>query len=263
MVAGADRMAADTEHQRLPLSPPPAIQREDDRPRPCLHLLGMVLRCSILAAVVAAAVDAVYKREKLYRRSTYAFAFDDPDTRKYARYLARDSGSAPSNFSAAAWAAAYGAAATAVRRCDTQEMTTVYVGRKASACGNGANRACKRGFGLSAAGAFAACDGGHFCAEDAVCAVACPTGAACPPSVARDGACAFPSELEKTTSPTNGLCPGSSAAQDKRATFPTSKAPISAVFHSFRLIFGRAIISRDGLAAWMLLSERARAEHSR
>ena len=92
MVAGADRMAADTEHQRLPLSPPPAIQREDDRPRPCLHLLGMVLRCSILAAVVAAAVDAVYEREKLYRRSTYAFAFDDPDTRKYARYLARDSG---------------------------------------------------------------------------------------------------------------------------------------------------------------------------
>ena len=211
MVAGADRMAADSEHQRLPLSPVPMIQREDDRPRPCLHLLGMVLRCSILAAVVAAAVDAVYRREKLYRRSTYAFAFDDPDTRKYARYLARDSGSAPSNFSAAAWAAAYGAAASAVRRCDTQEMTTLYVGRKASACGNGANRACKRGFGLSAAGAFAACDGGHFCAEDAVCAVACPTGAACPPSVAQDGACAFPSELEKTTSPTNGLCPGSSA----------------------------------------------------
>lgn len=211
MVAGADRMAADTEHQRLPLSPVPMIQREDDRPRPCLRLLGMVLRCSILAAVVAAAVDAVYKREKLYRRSTYAFAFDDPDTRKYARYLARDSGSAPANFSAAAWAAAYGAAASAVRRCDTQEMTALYVGRKASACGNGANPACERGFGLSAAGAFAACDGGHFCAEDAVCAVACPTGAACPPSVAQDGACAFPSELEKTTSPTNGLCPGSSA----------------------------------------------------
>ena len=55
----------------------------------------------------------------------------------------------------------------------------------------------------------------------------------------------------------------SMAGQQKRAKFPTSKAPISAVFHSFRLIFGRAIISRDGLAAWMLLSERARAEHSR
>jgi len=53
------------------------------------------------------------------------------------------------------------------------------------------------------------------------------------------------------------------AGQHKRAKFPTSKAPISAVFHSFQLIFGRAIISRDGLAAWMLLSERARAEHSR
>ena len=51
--------------------------------------------------------------------------------------------------------------------------------------------------------------------------------------------------------------------QDKRAKFPTSKAPFSAVFHSFRLIFGRAIISRNGLEAWMLFSERARAEHSR
>ena len=50
--------------------------------------------------------------------------------------------------------------------------------------------------------------------------------------------------------------------QEKRAKFPTSKAPISAVFHSFRLIFGRAIISRNGLEAWMLFPERARAEHS-
>ena len=52
------------------------------------------------------------------------------------------------------------------------------------------------------------------------------------------------------------------AGQDKRAKFPTSKAPISAVSHSFRLIFGRAIISRNGLEAWMLFPERARAEHS-
>ena len=51
--------------------------------------------------------------------------------------------------------------------------------------------------------------------------------------------------------------------QEKRAKFPTSKAPISAVFHSFRLTFGRAIISRNGLEAWMLFPERARAEHSR
>jgi hypothetical protein len=50
--------------------------------------------------------------------------------------------------------------------------------------------------------------------------------------------------------------------QEKRAKFPTSKAPISADFHSFRLIFGRAIISRNGLEAWMLFPERARAEHS-
>ena len=51
--------------------------------------------------------------------------------------------------------------------------------------------------------------------------------------------------------------------QQKRATFPPSKAPISADFHSFRLILGRAIISRNGLDAWMLFPERARAEHSR
>ncbi|KAH8081709.1 hypothetical protein JL720_8832 [Aureococcus anophagefferens] len=38
--------------------------------------------------------------------------------------------------------------------------------------------------------------------------------------------------------------------QQKRAKFPTSKAHISAGFHSFRLIFGRAIISRNGLEAW-------------
>ena len=53
------------------------------------------------------------------------------------------------------------------------------------------------------------------------------------------------------------------SGQQKRAKFPTSKAPLSAGFHSFRLIFGRAIISRNGLEAWMLFPERARAEHSR
>ena len=37
------------------------------------------------------------------------------------------------------------------------------------------------------------------------------------------------------------------AAQGRK--IPTSKAPLSAVFHSFRLIFGRAIVSRDGLEA--------------
>ena len=59
------------------------------------------------------------------------------------------------------------------------------------------------------------------------------------------------------------LCARQHPGQKKRAKFPTSKAPISAVFHSFRLIFGRAIISRNGLEAWMLFPERARAEHSR
>ena len=51
--------------------------------------------------------------------------------------------------------------------------------------------------------------------------------------------------------------------QDKRAKFPTSKPHISAVFHSFWLIFGRAIISRNGLEAWMIFLELARAKHSR
>ena len=51
--------------------------------------------------------------------------------------------------------------------------------------------------------------------------------------------------------------------QEKSAKFSTSKAPLSAVFYSFRLIFGRAIISRNGVEAWMLFLERARAEHSR
>jgi hypothetical protein len=53
------------------------------------------------------------------------------------------------------------------------------------------------------------------------------------------------------------------AGRHKGATFPTSKAPLSADFHSFRLILGRAIISRNGLDAWMRFPERARAAHSR
>ena len=44
-----------------------------------------------------------------------------------------------------------------------------------------------------------------------------------------------------------GLLVGFRAA--KESEIP--KAPISAVLHSFRRIFGRAIISRNGLEAWM------------
>ena len=51
--------------------------------------------------------------------------------------------------------------------------------------------------------------------------------------------------------------------QEKGATCPTSKAPLSVVFRSFRLILGRAIISRSVLEAWVLFPKRARAEHSR
>jgi len=57
--------------------------------------------------------------------------------------------------------------------------------------------------------------------------------------------------------------PTSGPGREKSAKCPTSKAPLSAVFHSFRLIFGRAIISRSALEAWVLFPERARAEHSR
>ena len=46
-------------------------------------------------------------------------------------------------------------------------------------------------------------------------------------------------------------------AREKGANFP--KAPIPAVFHSFRLMCGRAIISRNGLDAWMLFLRNARA----
>ena len=55
----------------------------------------------------------------------------------------------------------------------------------------------------------------------------------------------------------------SAHAREKGATFPTLKAPISVVVHSFRLTFGRAIISRNGLEASTLSLERARVEHSR
>ena len=47
-------------------------------------------------------------------------------------------------------------------------------------------------------------------------------------------------------------------ARDETATRPTSEAPISAVFQSFRLMFGRAIIPRNGLDAWMGFPEHSR-----
>ena len=47
------------------------------------------------------------------------------------------------------------------------------------------------------------------------------------------------------------------------AKIPTSKAPISVVFHSFRLIFRRMIISRSDLERVRLSLERARAEQPR
>ena len=51
--------------------------------------------------------------------------------------------------------------------------------------------------------------------------------------------------------------------QEKGAKIPTSKAPISVVFHSFWLIFGRVSISRNGLERERFSLGRARAEHPR
>ena len=53
------------------------------------------------------------------------------------------------------------------------------------------------------------------------------------------------------------------SGQEKGAKIPTSKAPISVDFHSFRLTFGRGIISRNGLDRERLSLERARAERPR
>jgi hypothetical protein len=68
------------------------------------------------------------------------------------------------------------------------------------------------------------------------------------------------------TRPSPGTRPSrrSSSRSSSASTAPgREKAPLSAVFHSFRLIFGQAIIPRSALEAWMLFLERARAEHSR
>ena len=58
-------------------------------------------------------------------------------------------------------------------------------------------------------------------------------------------------------------CATSTTGQEKGAKFPTSKAHISVVFHSFWLIFGRVIISRNGLERECLSLEHARAERPR
>ena len=105
---------------------------------------------------------------------------------------------------------------------------------------------------------------------------ACGAGNGAPTRGAKCGACgaALPLAARPFCKPALilvvtifGLVLGSVGAfltgRETRATFPASKAPISVVFHSFRLIFGRAIISRNGLEAWVLFPKRERAEHSR
>ncbi|KAK7239959.1 alpha-N-acetylglucosaminidase [Aureococcus anophagefferens] len=49
----------------------------------------------------------------------------------------------------------------------------------------------------------------------------------------------------------------------KECEIPNFKGSSLGRFPLVSLIFGRAIISRNGLEAWMLFPERARAEHSR
>ena len=53
---------------------------------------------------------------------------------------------------------------------------------------------------------------------------------------------------------------GATQGSTRVRRWPTSKAHISVAFHSFWLIFGRVIISRNGVEAWTLVLERARAE---
>ena len=66
----------------------------------------------------------------------------------------------------------------------------------------------------------------------------------------------------RRTSWSTSSSPSCRPGQEKSAKFPTSKAPFSASFHSFRLIFGRAIIPRNGLEAWMPFRDaRARNTH--
>jgi len=53
------------------------------------------------------------------------------------------------------------------------------------------------------------------------------------------------------------------ALQERYAAAVLNRAAKESERFPFRLIFGRAIIPRSGLEAWMLSPERARAEHSR
>ena len=51
--------------------------------------------------------------------------------------------------------------------------------------------------------------------------------------------------------------------QEKGEKFPTLEAPISIVFHSIWLIFGRGIVSRGELKAWMPFCRNPLREHPR
>ena len=60
-----------------------------------------------------------------------------------------------------------------------------------------------------------------------------------------------------------GRAQGPEAPLLRRRPAAAAEARSSVMFHSFRLIFGRAIISRSALGARILSQERSRAEHSR
>ena len=139
---------------------------ESDAPCDSCIYLGVLFRCVAVVAIVVAGAEVVAARAKVYGRSNYAFAFTEPNTHKYIRFLDRDSTTAPTNYSARAFVEAYQPAApVGVERCTNEDLTRLYLGKVSKACSYGSTqRACRAGFGLDAAsGDFVGCDGGFFC----------------------------------------------------------------------------------------------------
>jgi hypothetical protein len=62
---------------------------------------------------------------------------------------------------------------------------------------------------------------------------------------------------------TRGRMASASTWAGKGCDIPNFKGSYLGHFRSFRLIFGRAIISWSALEAWVLFPKRARAAHSR
>ena len=116
---------------------------ENDRPCDSCAYLGVLFRCVLVGALVVAGAEVVAARARVYDRSDYAFAFAEPDTDDYIRFLDRDSSTAPANYSARAFLEAYmPSAPVGVERCGTEDLTRLYLGKVSKACsyGRGAAR---------------------------------------------------------------------------------------------------------------------------